>query len=73
MSEADELDQLSPLERQLVELVVRGLRDPDIALSLGITKSEVQSHLASVFSKLGVRDRLELFLFVQTGDDTPEL
>jgi len=68
MSEADKLDKLSPLERQVVELVVRGLRDQDITLSLDITKSEVQSHLASVFSKLGVQDRLELFLLYAAGD-----
>lgn len=57
---AREAVSLSPRERELVKLVSRGLRNRDIAESLGITEGTVKAYLHSVFEKTGVVNRTEL-------------
>ncbi len=51
---------LSPRERDLVNLVRKGLRNRDIAEALGITEGTVKVYLHSVFEKTGVANRTEL-------------
>lgn len=51
---------LTPRERQLVELVRKGLRNRDIAAELGVTEGTVKVYLHSIFDKLGVANRTEL-------------
>jgi len=51
---------LSPRETELVQLVRRGMRNRDIAESLGITEGTVKVYLHSVFEKTGVANRTEL-------------
>jgi DNA-binding NarL/FixJ family response regulator len=55
--------QLTRREKQLIPLVCRGLRNKEIAQQLGIAESTVWHHLTSVFTKLGVDDRLGLAAF----------
>lgn len=54
------LDRLSDRERQIAVNVARGLKNRDIADTLHISENTVKRHLQSIFSKTGVRDRLEL-------------
>jgi DNA-binding CsgD family transcriptional regulator len=54
------LGQLSPQQRTIVELAVRGLRDTEIAAQLQISPRTVGTHLSSAYQKLGVRSRREL-------------
>lgn len=51
---------LTPRERELVELVRRGLRNRDIAQRLGVTEGTVKVYLHSIFDKVGVGSRTEL-------------
>jgi len=51
---------LSPRERQIVALVVRGRSTKEIASGLFISEWTVQDHLKSVFAKSGVSTRQEL-------------
>jgi DNA-binding NarL/FixJ family response regulator len=44
-------------EKQVLELVVAGLTNAEIAGSLFLSESTVKSHLVSAFAKLGVRSR----------------
>lgn len=53
-------DSLTPTERDVVKLVAEGLTNPMIGERLFISPRTVQSHLSSVFAKLGVRTRTEL-------------
>jgi len=50
---------LSPREREIVGLVVRGCRNSEIAAALYISEKTVKTHLSSIFRKLGARDRLQ--------------
>jgi two-component system nitrate/nitrite response regulator NarP len=51
---------LTPRERELIELVRRGLRNRDIASQLGVTEGTVKVYLHAIFDKLGVDNRTEL-------------
>ena len=50
---------LSPREKQVLGLVIMGLKNAEIAQTLFIAETTVKSHLATAFSKLGVRSRGE--------------
>jgi DNA-binding NarL/FixJ family response regulator len=52
--------RLSGRERQIANMVARGMRNRDIATDLSISENTVKRHLQSIFSKTGSRDRLEL-------------
>jgi DNA-binding CsgD family transcriptional regulator len=51
---------LSPRERQIVRCVLEGKSNAAIEKELFIGKRTVESHLYSVYQKLGVRNRLQL-------------
>lgn len=51
---------LTGRERELVELVSRGLRNRDIASQLGVTEGTVKVYLHGIFDKFGVSSRTEL-------------
>jgi DNA-binding NarL/FixJ family response regulator len=46
-------------EAQVLEMVARGLTNPEIAAALGVTVHAVKFHLAGVFRKLEVANRTE--------------
>lgn len=56
---------LTPREREIVGMVVRGLRNRAIADELGISEGTVKLHLHHVYEKLGLTNRMELLLHVQ--------
>jgi DNA-binding NarL/FixJ family response regulator len=53
-------DSLTPRELAVVQLAAQGLTNPEIAEKLFVGRGTVKSHLANVFTKLGVRTRAEL-------------
>jgi two-component system nitrate/nitrite response regulator NarL len=61
--EIEHIKQLSDRERQVIQLIGLGLKNKQIADQLCISEVTVRHHLTSIFSKLGVSDRLELLVF----------
>jgi predicted ATPase/DNA-binding CsgD family transcriptional regulator len=57
-------ESLSPTEREVVELVVAGLPNPEVASRLFMSRSTVKSHLSRIYQKLGVANRTELAALV---------
>lgn len=55
--------RLSNREMEVVRCVAMGLRNKEVADKLGVSEATVKNHLTSVYSKLGVSDRLELILY----------
>ena len=55
-------DPLTPRERQVLELIARGMSNKRIALELGIAEKTVKTHVGHVLAKLGVSDRTQAAL-----------
>jgi DNA-binding NarL/FixJ family response regulator len=55
--------RLTTKELNIVWLVVRGMKNKDIAVRLNTTEQVIKNYLVSVFDKAGVFGRLELALF----------
>lgn len=54
---------LTPREREVLGLVVRGLSNKLIARELDISERTVKAHLGSVFQRIGVTDRTQAALW----------
>ena len=50
---------LSPRQSEILQSIVRGLSNPDIAKQLGISLDMVKEHTEALFQKLGVANRPE--------------
>jgi DNA-binding NarL/FixJ family response regulator len=57
--DADELEGLSEREREVLGLVANGHDNSEIGERLFISESTVKSHCYSIFSKLGVKNRVQ--------------
>ena len=53
------LPGVSPREEEVLELLANGLTDREIAQRLGISPRTVETHVGSLLSKLGVRNRAQ--------------
>ena len=59
---AAEVEELSPREREILELLADGFPNKVIADRLGLTDGTVRWHLRHVYHKLHVRSRTEAAL-----------
>jgi DNA-binding NarL/FixJ family response regulator len=67
-TQAEPVDPLTPREDEVLLAVARGRTNAEIADELHISLSTVKSHIASLMTKLGVRNRVELALWAhETG------
>ncbi|MFZ4717957.1 MAG: response regulator transcription factor [Ilumatobacteraceae bacterium] len=64
---ARQLPELSVREREVVELVVEGLKNKDIAERMGISEKTVKTHLTHVYQRLGVSTRPEMIAAVRAS------
>ena len=55
-----ELDELTPREREVLQLIARGYMYKEIALRLGISPKTVEAHVSAVLRKLQLSSRHEL-------------
>ncbi|GHC90760.1 response regulator [Novosphingobium pokkalii] len=65
--EAGPLATLGPRDRQIAQGVAAGLRNRDIAESMGVSEGAVKINLHRLYDRLGVANRTELALLVKTG------
>lgn len=53
------LRELTPREKEVLELLTEGLSTPEIGGRLSISPQTVKNHISSIYTKLGVRNRVE--------------
>lgn len=61
--DTQKIASLSQREREVITLIGKGMKNSQIAETLAISQVTVRHHLTSIFSKLGVQDRLELIIY----------
>ena len=62
LAAAAEVEDLSPREREILELLAEGFPNKGIADRVGVTDGTVRWHLRHVYHKLHVRSRTEAAL-----------
>jgi DNA-binding NarL/FixJ family response regulator len=73
-STQNEIESLSPKEREVVTLIARGFRYREAADELGISQKTLETHMRHIFDKLGVASRHEMTRvafetgFIKPGD-----
>jgi len=53
------LEQLTPREREVLDVLALGVDNSEIAARLGITEKTARNHVSMIFSKLGVSSRAQ--------------
>jgi DNA-binding NarL/FixJ family response regulator len=63
------LDPLTAREQEVLEMILTGKSNREIAAALNITENTVKTHAKSIYSKYDVRSRARLISILLRGED----
>ncbi|WP_167148412.1 response regulator transcription factor [Actinomyces sp. ZJ308] len=59
---AEDVEALTPRQREVLLLIAQGLSNSEIEAELGITRATCRSHITALLARLGARDRAQLVI-----------
>jgi DNA-binding NarL/FixJ family response regulator len=65
---SNEINHLTPRELEISILVGQGLNNKEISKLLFLSEGTIKNHLSNIFSKLNIRDRTQLAIFVHENN-----
>jgi DNA-binding NarL/FixJ family response regulator len=72
LADQTKLSELTPREREVLQLIARGLSNREIAKELVVEESTIRTHVKGILTKLDLRDRVQIVIFAyETGVNRP--